>query len=194
MRTLFRIIAFTLATQPAIAQEYGKFEGRLILEDVADAYDPDPEGNVDPGWTEFELLNDYSFVDSRGQRWTAPRGTVVNGASIPKAAWSIMGGPWSGRHRNAAVIHDYHCAELISNSETVHRLFYDGLRANGVSKSKAKVMYYAVLVGGSDWNEGASFNGVTFGQVTEEELQKLQDSGALDGLSLTEIELRASGQ
>lgn len=119
------------------------------MKDVADLHVN--TGEFDIGHTEFELIEEYTFVDAKGRSWTAPQGTVVNGASIPKVIWSWIGGPWSGRYRNAAVIHDWMCDQLISDSETAHRVFYEGLLANGMSPTKSWVMYQAVLKGGPKW-------------------------------------------
>ena len=174
-------LAYSSGNQP-------RFDGKMILEDVADKYVNVP-GDI--GHTEFKLLVSYSFIDKTGRKWTAPAGTVVNGASIPQAAWSIIGGPWAGRHRNAAVVHDYHCQELVEDSKTVHRIFYEGLIANGVKISKAKIMYYAVLVGGPRWTKGAGFDGVTRGDISEAELKKLVADGSLDALEVDQIEDKA---
>lgn len=127
----------------------GYFEGKLQLLDVADQFVD--HGDFDTGHTEFRLLTDYSFRDEQGRLWTVPAGTVVNGASIPKTVWSWIGGPWSGRYRNAAVIHDWMCEEYIADSDTAHRVFYEALLAGGVTHFRAWVMYQAVLRGGPQW-------------------------------------------
>lgn len=130
----------------------GFFKGDLVLKDVANDYID--HGEFDPGHTEFQLKEDYSYVDSKGDTWTAPQGAVVNGASIPKVVWSWFGGPWSGRYRNAAVIHDWMCGEQLSDSGTVHRVFYEALLNSGVSETVAWVMYQAVVQGGPQWDAG----------------------------------------
>jgi len=128
----------------------GYFEGELRLLDVASNYVD--QGAHDPGHTEFKLLQPYTYKDKLGRSWTAPAGSVVNGASIPKAIWSWIGGPWSGRYRNAAVIHDWMCEKKIADSTTAHRIFHEALLVNGVSTFHARVMYEAVLLGGPQWN------------------------------------------
>jgi hypothetical protein len=101
MRVFLVVALCSLALSPlSLAQ--GRFEGRLILEDVAHEYVN--AGKYDPGHTEFRLLEDYAYVADDGRKWVIPTGTVVNGASIPKAFWSVVGGPWSGEYRNATVL------------------------------------------------------------------------------------------
>ena len=40
-------------------------------------------------------LRPFSYVDPNGKSWSVRPGTIVNGASIPAAFWSIIGGPFS---------------------------------------------------------------------------------------------------
>lgn len=129
------------------------FEGRLILKDVAAQFVD--AGRYDPGHTEFELVEDYTFIDAQGRRWTAPKGAVVDGASIPQVVWSWIGGPWSGAYRNAAVIHDWMCEQQIETSDITHRVFHDALLASGVSERLSWIMYQAVLRGGPQWERDA---------------------------------------
>lgn len=158
-----------IGVQPVNAE----FVGELLLRDVAANYED--HGESDPGHTEFELLADYSYRAADGTLWTAPSGTVVNGASIPRVVWSSVGGPWSGKYRNAAVVHDYLTAEKPSSSEVVHGLFLDGMLENGVSKARAHLMYAAVVTFGGKWNDAGNF--VADGEpieMTENDLEMLR--------------------
>jgi len=58
---------------------------------------PKTEWLVDPGATDREmaLLFDFSFTDPDGNPWPAPKGSVVNGASIPQPLRSIVGSPYT---------------------------------------------------------------------------------------------------
>jgi hypothetical protein len=91
-------------------------------------------------------------VDPKGKKWDAPKGVTVNGASIPQAFWSIIGGPWDGKYREASVIHDYYCDTRSEPWQDVHRTFYTAMRANGVEEVRAKMMYAAVYRFGPRWN------------------------------------------
>jgi hypothetical protein len=113
-----------------------------------------PEGefvDAEP-WTEFVLSNEFHFDDPNGLRWYVPASTQVNGASIPPAFWSFIGGPFSGRYLKASVIHDHFVTTHERTAHDTHRNFYYGMRANGVAKWRAKLMYWAVVTFGQDWD------------------------------------------
>lgn len=173
---------------------HAEFSKRLLLEDVAHLYVNSAAS--DPGHTEFKLLADYSYTDKQGDVWTVPAGYVVNGASIPRAVWASVGGPWSGKYRNASVVHDYLTGERISTSKIVHRLFYEGMIHSGVSKARARIMYAAVVVGGGKWSDVPGFTGTEEpSDITPEQLEKLSDlvinrglgPDEIDGLSIEDI-------
>ena len=69
---------------------------------------------------------------------------MINGASIPKTLWSVVGPPFVGDYRRASVVHDVACEERSAPHEEVHRMFYHAMRADGVSWRKANIMYQAV--------------------------------------------------
>jgi hypothetical protein len=79
--------------------------------------------------------------------WHVPAGFVSDGASIPRALWSIIGSPLTGKYRNAAIIHDYFCRNhnFDYSSEEIHEVFYRAMIASGVSNTQAGIMYYSVL-------------------------------------------------
>ncbi len=189
---LISILALFLS--PASAAEnkaYGSFSGTLKLEDVPEQYVD--TGPYDPGHTEFRLLEDYVFTAASGKNYTVPAGVVVNGASIPKAVWSVVGGPWSGRYRNASVLRDFMSENLLEDSETVHRLFYEAMLASGVSRAKAKLMYFAVLKGGPQWTRRPGFLPpvVTRGEVTEAELEEFRQRLEVEDIPLSVVEALA---
>ena len=51
-------------------------------------------GPVDTRWNSdgrtMTLLNELRYVDPKGQVWVAPAGSVVDGASIPRALWPFV--------------------------------------------------------------------------------------------------------
>lgn len=166
---------------------YAEFSDRLLLEDVAHLHEND--GDYDPGHTEFKLLADYSYTDAQGNVWTVPAGYVVNGASIPRAVWASVGGPWSGKYRNASVVHDYLTAERFSSSKIVHRLFYDGMIESGVSTARAKLMYAAVVIGGGKWSDVPGFTGAEGPrEISPDQVDQLRGFIAVADPSLSEIE------
>jgi hypothetical protein len=118
--------------------DFGRFEGEVVA-----AWDADGRN--------MTLREDFAYVDSQGRRWLAPTGSEVNGATIPRLFWTVIGGPFEGKYRNASVLHDVGCVEMQQSWEDVHRMFYEACRCGGVDEAQAKVMYYAVYHFGPRW-------------------------------------------
>lgn len=151
MRFLIGLLA-CLSGTPAIAQEnYGRFEGDLIgrFEEREDR-------------PRFVLSAPFKYVHADGRVWETPAGYAIDGASIPKAVWSFVGGPFSGKYLAASVIHDYYtdtcqdadqaappddCGNTLDThpaSDDVHLAFWSGMMERGVDPDRANLMYYAV--------------------------------------------------
>jgi len=105
----------------------------------------------DANGRDMTLVDPFGYVDPHGSRWEAPAGAVVNGASIPRPFWSLIGGPFEGRFRDASVVHDVACVDRDRRWQDVHRMFYDACRCGGVGAGKAGAMYYAVYHFGPRW-------------------------------------------
>jgi hypothetical protein len=138
----FALLSLLSLCQTSDAQRlsiYGQFVGTLQIELLGDGRNG-------------KLLAPYVFVDPDQKIWTAPTDLVTDGASIPRAVWSIVGSPWTGLYRNAAVIHDAYCDSHSEPWQAVHRVFYRGMLANGVNPLQAKVMYAAVYRFGPRWD------------------------------------------
>ncbi|MFM8953472.1 MAG: protealysin inhibitor emfourin [Planctomycetaceae bacterium] len=112
-------------------------------------------GDIVARWSDngrdMTLVEPFAYVDPRDTRWDAPAGAVVNGASIPRAFWSLIGGPFEGRFRNASVVHDVACESRDREWRQVHRMLYEACRCGGVAAATAKAMYYAVWHFGPRW-------------------------------------------
>ena len=112
-------------------------------------------GDVKTKWLRdgrtMELLEDFSYVDRLTRIWDAPKGSIIDGASIPQFAWSIIGGPYDHKYRNASVIHDVACNRKSRKWEDVHEAFYNAMRASGVDSVRARIMYGAVYHFGPRW-------------------------------------------
>jgi hypothetical protein len=99
------------------------------------------------------LITPFSFVDDAGVTWTAPADTRIDGASIPKPFWSLVGGPYEGKYRDASVVHDAECiAPYKHRWQDVHRMFYAACLAGGVKPRKALLLYMAVYLFGPHWD------------------------------------------
>jgi hypothetical protein len=123
----------------ANAQTSGRFDGELVLKAL-------PDGRT------MELVQPFAYTDSHGVTWPVPARTQVDGASIPSVFWSILGAPFTGKYREASVIHDYYCATRLRHWKAVHKVFLDGMLARGVDKVQAQLMYLAVYRFGPRWD------------------------------------------
>jgi hypothetical protein len=97
------------------------------------------------------LLRELRYTDPQGVVWIAPAGAEVDGASIPRSLWSIMGGPFEGKYRNASVLHDVAYEQHNRPWQECDRMFYNAMRCSGVSAVEAKTMYYALYKFGRHW-------------------------------------------
>jgi Protein of unknown function (DUF1353) len=120
-------------------------------------------GNVEARWENdgrtMTLLSELRYVDPDGVLWTAPAGSVVDGASIPRSLWSFMGGPFDGKYRNASVLHDVAYDQHIRPWQQCDRMFYNAMRCSGVSAVEAKTMYFALYKFGRHWKQPRAFSG-----------------------------------
>lgn len=127
--------------------DHGSFVGRVKTEWV--------DGNS----REMRLLESFGYTDPTGKLWVAPAGSVVDGASIPRSFWTIVGGPFEGPYRNASVVHDVACIERKDEWKDVHRMFYHACLCGGVNSIKASLMYGAVYHFGPRWTTKAVMSG-----------------------------------
>lgn len=134
------LIAAAIASyaKPTKANDTGYFEGKLVVEALI-------------GGRDLRLVEPLSFVDGKGVRWDVPVGSMTDGASVPRAAWSLFP-PFSGRYRIAAVIHDRFCQTRERDWEDVHRMFFDAMIVAGVDRLSANTMYAAVYAFGPRWD------------------------------------------
>jgi hypothetical protein len=112
------------------------------------------------------VLADASFTDSQGRVWWIREGQIADGASIPRLAWPIVGGPYEGRHRDGALFHDwaYACGGHMQQSEEAgafmlyeradaDRMLLEAMLYRGLNVVSARSIYSAVRLGGwHAWN------------------------------------------
>ena len=92
-----------------------------------------------------KLLEELIFIDANGKKWIAPKGYVVDGATIPEVLQPVVGTPYGGAYVLASVIHDVACDQQKEPWQEVHQVFYDAMMASGVEAQKASAMYIAGL-------------------------------------------------
>lgn len=119
---------------------HGEFHGRVVVEWLADGRN-------------MLVIEPFHYVDQLGVIWDVPIDTVTDGASIPQAAWSMVGGPFSGKYRKAALVHDRYCDTRSRPWEDVHLMFWHAMRCAGVGEVKAEMLYRAVYAAGPRWDK-----------------------------------------
>lgn len=149
------IAEVAVAGETTSIDKHGKFYGEVVTQWL-------PDGR------KMKLLETVVFVDPQGVVWDAPKGSIVDGASIPKQVWSVAGGPYSGKYRLASLIHDVACERKNRDWRSVHRAFFDAMLASGVSMEEAKIKYFAVHNYGPRWGEKTSNE-----RLSEEDFQKV---------------------
>jgi len=96
----------------------------------------------------YEVDHDYQARVMNTTIWV-PQYFQFDGASIPMAAWQIIGTPFNPKFMRPAVVHDwlYHTHQV--DMDDANEIFYRLLKSNDVNPVKATLMYEAVKVGGA---------------------------------------------
>ena len=123
---------------------HGKFSGNPRTEWLIDATGADRN---------MALLEDFWYVDPDGKKWRAPKGSVVNGASIPRPLWSSVGSPYTDDYRRASIVHDVACDDSAIRRKDADVMFYFACLAGGCSCRQAKLLYAGVRIGA--WASGS---------------------------------------
>jgi len=101
----------------------------------------------------MKMMEDFTFVDSKGRKWTTPKGFVINGADLPWWTWGIRGrSPFVGKPRRATLPHDFECEVRRRGHRAVHRMFLEAMLCDGTPKEVAEEWYWAVSKFGPKWN------------------------------------------
>lgn len=122
---------------------YGRFHGRVVTIWL------DSKG--EDRRMKLHYDTDLVFERCTGELVPAVPDLEFDGASIPVWAWPLIGSPFTGKYRKAAVIHDTLCYFRDRPARACHEIFREMLRALGVGRFRAAVMYRALLLGGSKW-------------------------------------------
>ena len=102
-----------------------------------------------PDGINMSSINELVYtVPSTGEYYIIPKGYKTDGASIPRYLWSAEGSPFTGKYRDAAVIHDYLCsAENDAREEVKLNGFYkDGTSIAFVSWQKACAIFHEAML------------------------------------------------
>jgi tetratricopeptide (TPR) repeat protein len=105
---------------------------------------------------------DLTFVDADGVQWIAPKGTLTDGASVPRLALSVTDGRFEEIFLKAAVVHDAYCQQENASRrppyqsrpwQKVHEMFYHACLAGGTPHVRAYIMFAAVYWFGPRWDD-----------------------------------------
>jgi hypothetical protein len=100
------------------------------------------------------VIEDFTFTQALdGTVWEAPGGSLVNGASIPRVLWTLVGSPFTGDYVYASIVHDVACDTRRRPWRATHYMFYQACLAGGTRPGRAKLMYLAVRNFGLRWPE-----------------------------------------
>jgi Protein of unknown function (DUF1353) len=130
-------------------------------------------------YRDIKLTAPFGYIDPRGVHWDVPIGYVTNGASIPPSLWAVVGGPFDGPYRDAAVLHDFYCESKTRSSDDTHRMYYEASKARGTSENIASTMYMGLIFGGPKWELAAPAKKAGFGFVLAQTTTTTNKAGAV---------------
>jgi hypothetical protein len=123
-----------------MAGHHGQFSGepltRWCTEDCADR--------------KMVLVETFQYIDPDDITWEAPEGCEIDGASIPRALWTLVGSPFTGDYRRASIVHDQACRDAsgdIPKRRAADRMFFNACRAGGCTIEEATTLYLGVRIG-----------------------------------------------
>lgn len=101
---------------------------------------------VGDGLDDWTLVVPLVYESRAGRTYTVPPDFTTDLASIPRLAQPLV--PVNGRHRAAAILHDWLYATQTTTRAEADRLFLEAMADSGVGWVKRQAMYAAVRVGG----------------------------------------------
>ena len=156
-------------------------------------------GPIETRWEDdgrtMVLLSELRYTDPYGEIWVAPAGSKVDGASIPRAFWGIIGGPFEGKYRNASVLHDVAYDDQTRPWQEVDRMFYNAMRCSGVGAVTAKTMYYTLVRHGRHWKSRRDISPAaqSASRPSPGDVDEIQRWIKTSDPSLEQIDARATG-
>jgi hypothetical protein len=103
------------------------------------------------------VIDDFTFTEAANRTvWAAPSGSLIDGASIPRVLWSLVGSPFTGDYVYASIVHDVACDTRTRPWRDTHYMFYLACLAGGTHRGRAKLMYLAVRNFGPRWPQPES--------------------------------------
>jgi hypothetical protein len=98
------------------------------------------------------VIENFTFTEAANRTvWVAPRSSIIDGASIPRVLWTLVGSPFTGDYVYASIVHDVACDTRNRPWRDTHFMFYLACLAGGTRRGRAKLMYLAVRNFGPRW-------------------------------------------
>lgn len=94
-----------------------------------------------------------TYVTDEGIDITVPSNFITDGASIPKICWSLIGSPFTGKYKRAALVHDWLYYTFETTRIYADKIFLEIMEERDVPFLKRHAMYRAVRTAGwIPWN------------------------------------------
>ena len=100
------------------------------------------------GHQAYEVTKPLVWEDSELVIQVNP-GFDFDGASVPRALWSVVGSPMTDGYQKAGCLHDALYASEYFPRAMCDQLFLDAMKSDGVGYAKRYAMYWAVR--GAGW-------------------------------------------
>ncbi|MBI3776337.1 MAG: DUF1353 domain-containing protein [Gammaproteobacteria bacterium] len=117
---------------------HGYFSGNPKTEWLVDANGNDRD---------MQVIENFWFIDPEEKTWPAPAGSIINGASIPRPLWPLVGSPYTDDYRRASIVHDVACDDPKVDRKDADKMFFHACRAGGCSPLQARWLYAGVRIG-----------------------------------------------
>lgn len=100
----------------------------------------------------FKTLEPISHTLINGRTLVVPKGTISNGASVPRFLWGIYS-PY-GTYTNPSIIHDFLYENNMYSRELADRQFLIDMGKTGTGQFTKWLFYYVVRIFGvNNWNK-----------------------------------------
>ena len=120
--------------------EPGGFEGKIVVERIDEGFVPS-----------MRVVEDFGFRQAMGKFWQVRRGEVLEGKGMPPLLCDLVGSPYEGSFRNAAMVYESATQRRTEKWDEAQRMFFEAAVAEGVALRDAKVMYLLLAIQGSRW-------------------------------------------
>ena len=118
----------------------GSFDGRVVVEWLDDPFVPT-----------MRLVEPFEYRQSQGKAWKVPEGYVIKGRGMPPLFRDLVGQPFNGGYRKAAIVYDHATEAMKDPWDDAQRMFMEASIVEGVTRPEAKAMYMLLRAQGSRW-------------------------------------------